>query len=115
MPGEACERCEELEALLSIYEVAMHIHSKLEFTLDLLQQNIADMTYMTTEDGLMLIAGDFNAHTSDAQDSLTPEDLSGLLNPFLRPMLCMTLALIGHLGPRNSEHQAHVFALASFY
>ena len=53
------------------------ILSKSAPTLDLLQQNIADIS---TEDGLMVIAGDFNARTGDAQDSLGSEDLSDLLD-----------------------------------
>ena len=69
--------------------------------LDMLQQNIADIS---TEDGLMVIAGDFNARTGDAQDSLSSEDLSDLLDPSIQPTSCMTL------GPRIPEDKAHVCA-----
>ena len=56
---------------------AFELHSKSVPTLDLLQQNIAGIS---TDDGLMVIAGDFNARTGDAQDSLSCEDLSDLLD-----------------------------------
>ena len=43
------------------------IHSGALPTLDLLQQNIADIDI---EDGLLLVAGDFNARTGEAADTL---------------------------------------------
>ena len=51
------------------------VHKKSVPTLDLLPQMIADIT---TEHGLMVIAGDFNAPASDAQDSLSSENLSDI-------------------------------------
>ena len=59
----------------STYRSTNQVHSNSLPTLDLLQQNIADII---TEDGFMVIAGDFNARTSDAQDHLSFEDLSDL-------------------------------------
>ena len=77
------------------------IQSKSVPTLDLLQQKIADIS---TKDGLMVIAGDFNALTGDAQDSLGSEGLSDLLDSSIQPTSCMTLR------PRISEDKAPVCA-----
>ena len=63
-------------------------------TLDLLQQIIADIA---TEDGLMLIAGDFNARTGVAADMLSSDELSDEFDSAPEPVDCIPL------GPRQSE------------
>ena len=70
------------------------IHSGALPTLDLLQQNIADIA---TADGLMLIAGDFNARTGEATDTLSSDKLSDVFDSAPEPVDCIPL------GPRQSE------------
>ena len=52
-------------------------------TLDLLQQDIGDITAL---DELMLIAGDLNAPTGEAADALDPDDLNDILDSALQPV-----------------------------
>ena len=61
------------------------IHSGTLPTLDLLQQNIADIA---TEDGLMLIAGNFNARTGEAADTLSSDELSDVFDLPSKPVDC---------------------------
>ena len=75
------------------------IHSGSLPTLDLLQQIIADIA---TEDGLMLIAGEFNARTGEAADTLSSDELSDVLDSTLQPVVYIPL------GPRHSEHKGHI-------
>ena len=70
------------------------IHSGALPTRDLFQQNIADIA---TEDELMLIAGDFNARTREAADTLSSDRLSDVLDSAPEPVDCIPL------GPRQSE------------
>ena len=70
------------------------IHSGALPTLDLLQQKIADIA---TEDGLMLIAGGFNARTGEAADTLSSDELSDVFDSAPEPVDCISL------GPRQSE------------
>ena len=70
-------------------------------TLDLLQQNIADIA--TEDDGRMLIAGDFNARTGEAADTLSSDKLSDVFDSAPEPGDCITL------GPRQSEDKGQTW------
>ena len=63
----------------------------------MLQQNIADIA---TEDGL--IAGDFNARTGEAADTLSYDYLSDVFDSVPEPVDCIPL------GPRQSEDKGQL-------
>ena len=83
--------------------LTFEIHSGALPTLDLLQRSIADIA---TEDGLMLIAGDFNARTGEAADTLSSDELSDVFDSAPEPVDCI------FLGPRQSEDKGQTCVLA---
>ena len=80
------------------------IHSGALPTLDLLQQNIADIA---TEDGLMLIAGDSNARTGEAADMLSSDKLSDVFDTAPEPVDCIPL------GPRQPKDNGQTCVFGS--